>query len=88
MLVILMPLDAFSLAPGNGKAVGDDTEHLEHDVLAMMGAEEWEGVAVGFLLAKVHSPRNPVQAAVASRILNPIVHILHQSCPSGVDYHT
>lgn len=49
----LISLGASSRAPDNGKAVGDDTEHLEHNLLAMLGTEEWEGVAVGFLLAKV-----------------------------------
>ncbi|CAM9153116.1 unnamed protein product [Pylaiella littoralis] len=36
----------------DGNAVGDDTQDVEQNVLAMLGTDEWEGVAVGFLLAK------------------------------------
>lgn len=51
--MVLKLIVSFSFFPDDGEAVGDDTEQLEHNLLAMLGAEEWEGVAVGFLLAKV-----------------------------------
>lgn len=37
----------------DGQALGDDTADVEQDVLELLGFDEWEGVAVGFLLAKV-----------------------------------
>ncbi|CAM9544049.1 unnamed protein product [Ectocarpus sp. 6 AP-2014] len=36
----------------DGKGLGDDTQDVEQDVLELLGTEEWEGVSVGFLLAK------------------------------------
>lgn len=41
----------------DGQALGDDTADVEQDVLEMLGFDEWEGVAVGFLLAKVYYDR-------------------------------
>lgn len=33
--------------------MGENTEGVEGDVLVLLGSNVWEGVAVGFLLAKV-----------------------------------
>lgn len=54
--VVSSPLNRSHHAPGNGNAVEEDTQDVEQNVLEMLGAEEWEGVAVGFLLAKVIRP--------------------------------
>lgn len=38
---------------GDGEGLGENTEGVEGDVLVLLGSNVWEGVAVGFLLAKV-----------------------------------
>lgn len=54
ILLLSCPCLCFhSLTLDDGNAIGDDTQDVEHNVLEMLGADEWEGVAVGFLLAKV-----------------------------------
>ena len=35
--------------------MGEHTEGVEGDVLVLLGYDVWEGVAVGFLLAKVRA---------------------------------
>lgn len=41
------------VSPENGKVATSDD--VEQDVLQLLGSDEWEGVAVGFLLAKVYN---------------------------------
>lgn len=38
---------------GDGEGLAENTEGVEADVLVLLGSNVWEGVAVGFLLAKV-----------------------------------
>ena len=55
---VVASLASFSTTPDDGNAVEEDTKNVEQNVLEMLSAEEWEGVAVGFLLAKVsHQPQ-------------------------------
>lgn len=53
VLLFVLPAPPFFKNSDNGSAVEEDTQDVEQSILEMLGAGEWEGVAVGFLLAKV-----------------------------------